>query len=103
MGAYKYAEDSKLNRILLVMANEQRTAHVDNWNLWFRIAQCSCITNGNVHESLLGRAALKVKLLHAVHMFPCKVCILESRSLEVERKMDGWMDGWPTCAHASCG
>ena len=36
-----------------------------------------------------GRAALKVKLLHAVHMFPCKVCILESRSLEVERKMGG--------------
>merc|ERR1712157_695071 len=38
-------------------ANEQRTAHVDNWNLWFRIAQCSCITNGNVHASLLGKSS----------------------------------------------
>ena len=41
------------------MANEQRTAHVDNWNLWFRIAQCSCITNGNVHESLLGKSSIE--------------------------------------------
>ena len=36
-----------------------------------------------------GRAALKVKLLHAMHIFPCKVCFLESRSLEMERKMGG--------------
>ena len=36
-----------------------------------------------------GRAALKVKLLHAVLINSCKVCNLESRSLEVERKMGG--------------
>ena len=36
-----------------------------------------------------GRAALKVKLLHAGDINQCTVSIVESRSLEVERKMGG--------------
>ena len=48
-------EENKLNRIFVVMANEQGGAHVVNQSFQLRIVFKSCFTNKSANENSLGK------------------------------------------------
>ena len=71
------------------MANEQGTALFDNPSQWLRLVCCGCISNESAHGSFWGKASMKVTILRVMCNLLCKECFLDSRSLELERKVGG--------------
>ena len=72
-------EENKLNRILVVMANEQGGAHVDNQSFQLRIVFKSCLTNISANEILLGKGINEGENPVCHHAIFCVRCASKSR------------------------